>query len=559
MNEDFYYRGHDKEGALARLESCPLLAVDMESVSLNDLTAIGIGVYVSPEEGMYFPIFPEPSEHLPLVLGKVADKSVTKIYHNGIGFDLEVLSRLARDEGYGQPDDTNIEDTSIMAQVWGLPASLERLGREWCGYDDLFGIKELLELNRASDMLGVPTQQVAEKCLNDCRTTYNLYQWLTGVIQPRQYDCYSVDRQLIHVLRTIESKGLGLRQGLLEEYQERLSRDIVRIKRECEAEGFDPGSNLQVGYVLASRGNILPFTKGKRRQLATGEDVLEELDDPLAKVVLDYRGKVKLLSSYVTPWLGKDRAYTHFRLDLATGRLASGRINAWDSVNRNLQNVPPAMREIFRPDNKIWTWADWSQQELRILAYVSQDKAMMAEYAKPKPDLHSMLAEAAGISRDAGKTFNFARVYGAGDKQLHKKTGVALKEVPRVRAILESLFPESQRWINYRMTHHDEYAETLFGRRCRLPEMREEQIANTNPRAFEAHVAKCAVNYTIQGTGADMAKRAMLKLFKEGHDLRLQVHDELLVDGDWEPEPWLANIHDELYTPYDVKQGVVWS
>ena len=557
MSEDFYYRGHDREGGLARLEKAGLLSIDMESVSLNDLTAIGIGCYISPDEGFYFPIFPNPSPYLPLILGKVSNPDVTKIYHNGIGFDLEVLTRLGEDEGYDRPDDRGIEDTSIMAQVHGLPAALERLGREWLGADDLFSIKSLFESFACKDMLGVPEERVAEKCLNDCRTTFRLYEYLKPRLSAEQRDCYSVDRKLIHVLRTIQSKCLGLRQGVLEEYHDKLTADIIRIERDCEAEGFHPGSNIQVGFVLAGRGNVLPFTKGARRQLATGEEVLEDIDDPLAAVVLDYRGKVKLLSSYIRPWLGKDRAYTRFRLDLATGRLASGRINAWDDVNRNLQNVPPDVRKIFRPDNRVWTWADWSQQELRILAFMAKDPDMMAEYAKPKPDLHSMLANAAGITRDQGKTFNFARVYGAGDRQLSRKTKVPMKEVPRVRAILSNLFPVSQQWINYTMNNHREYSETLFGRRCRLPEPQPD--VQVHPKAFEAHVAKCAVNYAIQGTGADMAKRAMVRLFEEGADLRLQVHDELLVDGEWEPEEWLANIHPELKTPFEVKQGVIWS
>jgi DNA polymerase-1 len=226
-----------------------------------------------------------------------------------------------------------------------------------------------------------------------------------------------------------------------------------------------------------------------------------------------------------------------------------------DHKNRNLQNVPPAMREVFRADNGIFTWADFGQIELRVLARLSLDTAMMREFAKESPDLHSMTANAGGISRSAGKTFNFARVFGAGDRQLSAKTGVPLSEVPRVRAVLAELFPESERWIRAQMTSHGDTVDTLYGRRMRLPEAKGDE----NPRAFAAHQAKCAVNYPVQGTAADIVKRAMLKVHESGVDLRLQVHDEYIVDGWWEPEPSLADTCPEIRTPFETKRGPVWS
>lgn len=570
---DFIYRGRDEETALERLERAGLIAVDMETVSLNDYTAIGIGIYFGDSEGIYFPIFPEPSEHLPLALWKTADPEVTKIYHNGIGFDLEVLKRYGEAEGFNPPDDVNYEDTSIMAQVHGLPAGLQRLGEEWLGHDDLYGIQDLLKEYNAKSMLDVPLERTATKCLNDCRNTWEMYHYLKGRMNERQRDCYEVDRRLVHVLRQLEGRGLALRQGLLEDYRVRLNRDILSIKRQCEAEGFDPGSPLQVGFVLASRGNTLPFTDKTHKRLKTDEETLETVDDPLAKIVLDYRGKAKTLSSYVEPWIGKDRAYTHFRLDLATGRLASGRYNTWDSRNRNLQNVPPSLREVFRPDSGVWSWADHGQIELRVLAYISKDKAMMAEYYKDqlgeKPDLHKATMEAARkyvptFTRDQGKTFNFARVFGAGDRQLSRKTGVPLDAVPIVRAAMASIFPESGMWIEGKMREAEyvEYEETIFGRRCRLPEAKEN--SEINPRAFAAHRSKCAVNYPVQGSAADIVKRGILKVYDSGVDLRLQVHDEYLVDGDWLELGMYVNhelawIHPELNTPFEVKKGIIWS
>jgi len=215
------------------------------------------------------------------------------------------------------------------------------------------------------------------------------------------------------------------------------------------------------------------------------------------------------------------------------------------------------MREIFRADEGTWTWADHGQIELRCLAYLSKDSAMMEEYAKENPDLHSMTAQAAGISRQAGKTFNFARVFGAGDKKLASASGVAIQRVKAVRAVMASLYPESEAWIQQNMRSHGEWVESALGRRCRLPEMQEG--VEYNKRAFEAHVGKCAVNYPCQATAADIVKRNMLTIFEEiGDRMVLQVHDEFLVDGDYEFPEKLARVHPELATPFEVKRGPIW-
>lgn len=560
--EGGYYRGpyedRPEEEIIERLHpSRGILAVDTETVNTNDYTCIGVGVYVGEHEGFYLQAFPDPSPYLPRLLGLLADTRYAKCYHNGQAFDLEVLDRLAEYEGFAAPDDLNIHDSELMAKVAGLPGGLQRIGEEWLGATDLFSIKSLFEEFHCNNMLDVPFERVALKCLNDCRTTWQLYHYMDERLSDRQRDCYETDRRLIPLLRKLQRKGLGLRQGLLEEHSERLKRNLLRLKRECELEGIEnPGSPVQVGFVLASRGNILPFTK--TRKLKVNEEILEELDDPLAATILEYRGDAKLLSTYVEPWIGKERAYTHYRIDLATGRLASGRVNAWDTVNRNLQNIPPAMREVFRPDNSIWSWADHGQIELRTLAHLSRDKRMVDEYRKADPDLHSITARAGGVVRSAGKTFNFAMVYGASNKMLARRTGVRIERIQGMRESWRGLYPGAQGWIDKQFNQHNgEWVEDDFGRRMRLPEPIEG--AQINPKAFAAHVGKCAVNYPIQGTAATIVKKGMLMIDKEGWDMRIQLHDEYLIDGDWEPNPKLAWIHPELHTPFELKKGVIWT
>lgn len=569
IGRGFAYRGPysdcTEEEIIDRLyQHRGLVAVDTETVNTNDYTLVGIGLYVGEGEGFYFRAFPEPSPYLPIVLGILADRGITKIYHNGIGFDLEVLDKFAYEEGFDAPDDINYQDSELMAKVGGLPGGLQRIGEEWLEATDLFSIKDLFEEYNTNSMLDVPWERIAEKCLNDCRTTWQLYHYMEDRLNDRQRECYEVDRRLVPVLRRIQRKGLRLRQGVLEEYAGRLKRDILRLRRECELEGIEnPGSPVQVGFVLASRGHILPFTKGARRQLRVDEEILERVaeTDDLAQLVLDWRGRSKLLSTYIEPWIGKERAYTHFRLDLSTGRLASGKVNGWDEVNRNLQNIPPEVREVFGPDNGIWSWADHGQIELRTIAHISKDPVMLEAY-KNNEDLHEVTARGCGVSRAIGKTFNFADAFGAHEKKLAKVTGLSIERVRGIKQAKDELYAGATRWKIRQMTQHNgEWVEDDWGRRMRLPELSHatETKKGYNPRAFEAYVNRCAINYPVQGTAAGIVKKGMLMIDEAGIDMRLQVHDEYLVDGPWEPDPMLAHIHPELYTPFELKQGIIWS
>jgi DNA polymerase-1 len=552
-------RGGPEDYVIERIRTAGQFAVDTETVDTKDYTCIGIGVYVAGNIGGYFEVFPDMDEFVPELMGILADTGRLKIYFNGGNFDLPVFDMLAEGEGLTPPDDENIQDAEIMAKVMGLPGGLQRIGEDYLGADDLFSIKSLFEEFHCRNMLDVPFHRVAEKCLNDCRTTWAAYEWATERLLPAQRDCYETDRRLVPLLRRIERKGLALRQGILEEKHEALRYEVGRIERECAEEGFMVSSPFQVGFILAGRGNHLPLTKSKR-QLRTDNEILEELDDPLAATVLDYRGKAKLLSTYVEPWIGKERAYTHFRLDLATGRLASGKLNDWDSTNRNLQNIPPDMRQIFRPDSGNWMWPDHGQIELRTLAFVSRDRVMMEAY-KNGEDLHSLTAQRAGVPRDAGKTGNFSMVYGAADKVISKRAHIPLAKVPAIRGAFRELYAGAQRWIDGQFYgHNGEWVEdTIWGRRMRLPEASPEMVAKGyNKRAFGAHVSKCAVNYPIQSAAATVVKKGMLLIDSWGMDMKLQVHDEYLLDGKYEIPDELSWIHPEMHTPFSTSEGHIW-
>lgn len=553
------YRGlaQTKEEMLASLRQASVLSVDTETVSLKEQVVVGVGVQWSDQDALYVPTsYAGSNEILPELLSILSDPSRTKIYFNGM-FDLRGLYELADwEEGtLPYPDDSNIEDASIAAQVQGYSShSLDDLSDLILGYRNEYSVKGLLLEAKQNGIkspttLDIPFESIATKCINDCKATWDLWHKLNkSWPNERNRECYIVDVKLLSVLLKMERKGLRLRPGVLAEYSSELGRDIKSIEDRCNILGFSPSSNREVGYYLASAGNILPFTKSGK-QLRVDEDVLEGLDDPSAKLVLDYRKKAKLLSTYVVPWIKSDRAYTHYRLDLSTGRLAS--------FERNFQNIPSNMRAIFGPDSKYFSWGDYSQIEMRIFAYLSHDKAMLEAY-KNNISIHEVTYAALYPHKDPKnhddpaytlcKTFNFAMIYYAKAKTMAQHTKISLRDAAQFREAWLSKYPEGHYWMTQRMRDHRPYVESDFGRRMALPILGEQG-------AYPEHIDKCKINYVVQGTAADIIKRAMLLV--DG-DIRVQVHDELVVDGEYEFSKELEHIHPEMSTPFEQYRNITW-
>jgi DNA polymerase I len=545
----FMYSGSckDKAEAIETLTS-PLswVVVDTETISIKNQECIGIGLYIPGGHSYYFPMFPEVNEHGPVIMG-ILGSNVTKVYFNAM-FDLRNLRKMAYEEGLDLPEEDHIVDVSIMAQVSGHLHGLEGLSQELFGESNPLSIQELLEEARVQEgrkvvtMLDVPLMDVGQKCMFDVYYTYKCWQRLEKEMPSRSRECYEVDNELIGILLRAERKGLALHQGLLEYNYTTLRQSVMQSEGWARDLGFEIGSNGQVGYVLAERGNMLPFTKSGR-QLRADKEALELLDDPLVPMILDFRKKSKLLSTYVIPWRGSDRAYTHYRIDLATGRLASR--------DRNLQNIPPHMRAVFVPDSGMYSWMDYSQIEMRLLAYISHDERMIKAYEEGR-SIHEETQTGIGLASYAtAKTFNFAMVYDAGVKTLAARTGLDRKTAGNYRNAWLSLYDGVHRYMVDQQNCDDEWVESEFGRRMRLPENEEGSVG------YQSHIDKCKVNYVIQGTAADIIKRAMVKV--KDLDLRVQVHDELVVDGDVEFPESLTTIHPEIVTPFEVHKNRTWS
>ena len=360
---------------------------------------------------------------------------------------------------------------------------------------------------------------------------------------------YGLELPLCPVLAEMERAGMLVDRRALADFgillDGRIQADEALIY-ELAGEEFNINSTQQFGRILFDKLGLPPVKKTKTGY-STNADVLEKLRDkhPIVEAVLDYRQLAKLKSTYVdglTKVIAADgRIHTSFQNTVtATGRLSS--------TEPNLQNIPvrtelgAELRKMFvAPAGRVLVDADYSQIELRLLAHIAGDEHMIAAF-RTGEDIHTVTAsQVFGVPpeqvthemRRRAKAVNFGIVYGISDFSLSQDIGVTRAEA---KAYMEKYF-EKYSGVHAYMTQvverakADGYVSTLMGRRRWLPELKS---SNFNLRSFGERVA---LNMPIQGTAADLIKKAMLhvdgRLRREGLEARLvlQVHDELIVEG----------------------------
>lgn len=578
-------------------ESPSVMAIDTETISLKDRTIIGVGMALNEREAVYFPILPDCSKYLYLAWRLMGCHGV-KVFCNAL-YDLYALTEYRTDSDMARGSDFQlgtldgwkgakvqeallpewlgggrVADVSAMAHIQALPSgALADMTRAYIGMK-IDSVSDILEPRMT--MLDLPTGDVAFKCMRDCLGTLRVYykmggpkwweadahtweyeqNWYDGCdpLEPTSYtvtqamkDCYQVDMKLMPLLMRMSRRGIALRADLVKDWYERTSKAKLFMEDICAKEGFAPGSNQQVGFVLAERGSFLPFTKSGK-QLATGAEILEGLTDPLAVVVLKHREYTKLKGTYLEPWQESARAYTHFRIDLSTSRLSS--------YDRNLQNIPERIREIFEPDSGMWTDFDLNQIELRVFAYVTQDPVMLKAYAEGS-DIHATTQEALWPGSDPGdkqmrrraKVFNFAKIFYAVIKSLTTYTKLPEAVCRAHDATWRATYPVAHQWMKEQEEGED-WIENLYGRRCRLPQ---------GVQYTWKHIVNCRVCYPTQSGAAEIIKRIMLVCEAMGIDQALQVHDSILMDGKVDLPMSLEHICPDIHTPFNAPISPYWA
>ncbi|TFH85834.1 DNA polymerase I [Billgrantia azerbaijanica] len=550
----------DLDAWLERLRQADVFCFDLETTSLDYMAAeiVGVGLALEPGEAAYIPLAhdyldaPDQLERdavLAALKPLLEDGSKTKIGQN-LKYDISVLA------GYGISVAGPLEDTMLESYVLDSTATrhdmdslaLKYLGEKTISFEEVAGKgAKQLTFNQ------VALEQAVPYACEDVDITLRLHRTLRPRLDAEGRLAEVLERielPLIPVLSRMERNGVALDPGRLHAQSQELEGRIRELERkafELAGREFNLGSPKQLGEILFAEQKIPVIKKTPKGAPSTAEAVLEELalDYPLPKVIMEHRGLAKLKSTYtdklprlVDPASGRLHTSYHQAVT-ATGRLSSS--------DPNLQNIPVRTEEgrkirqafVARPGYRIVA-ADYSQIELRIMAHLSADRGLLDAFAEGR-DIHAATAaevfgvpleRVSGEQRRSAKAINFGLIYGMSAwglaRQLHVERGQAQTYIDRYF----DRYPGVARYMERIRSQaaEDGFVETVYGRRLYLPEIRSQN------RVRRQGAERTAINAPMQGTAADIIKRAMIDvdawLAKEKRDalMVMQVHDELVFE-----------------------------
>ncbi len=565
-----------------KLEAAEQISFDVETTSLDKMSAelVGICLSVEPPEAFYVPVGHMAGEgqnesgqmslfggevklaegQLPLEMiiealrPALTDPDIPKIAHNA-KYDYMVLAR------YGLEVEPITMDTMIAewltdpsSKFMGLKGlASHRLGVQMTEITDLIGTGR-----NQKTMAELPIEEVAPYGAADADMTLRLVKPLREEIERKGLErVLEIEMPLLAVLSSMEQEGVAIDRDFFAQMSEELAERLEGLEKqiyEIAGHPFNINSTQQLSDVLFGELKLphRGLRKTKSGSYSTAADVLEALRESdetgIIDLILEYRELGKLKSTYVDALPGMvneetGRIHSSFnQTGTVTGRIASN--------SPNLQNIP-VRTEVGQKIRKgfisrpgwLFLAADYSQVELRILAHISQDEALLEAFRKDQ-DVHRATAAAVyGISLDEvtfqqrqfAKNVNFGLIYGMGPYRLARESGLTLAEAENYIEEYFERFPGIESYLQETKQQAREkgYVETLFGRRRYFPIFQARNRAN---RQMVARAEREAINHPIQGTAADIIKIAMIRLHRQlrekGYRARmiLQIHDELLLE-----------------------------
>ena len=528
---------------------------DTETTSIDVYNAelVGVSFAIKPHEAWYLSMPAEREacqKKLELLRPLFEDDSIMKIGQN-LKYDISMLAE------YGISVKGKLFDT-MLAHYLLEPEqrhNMDYLAEVYLNYLTI-PIEDLIGKGRMQKtMREVPVELVKEYAAEDADITLQLYEKLLPLLKENGVEklFYEIEMPLVPVLSRMEANGVRIDTENLQQISEAFGVEIHKIEEEIyKAAGmpFNIASPKQLGEVLFEKLRIdEKAKKTKTGQYATGEDVLQKLSHkhPIIQMILDYRSFTKLKSTYLDalPALVNPKdglIHTSYNQAVtATGRLSSN--------NPNLQNIPVRtekgreIRRAFVPRSPEYTLlaADYSQIELRIIAHLSQDPAMVADFnlghdihaATAAKVFHMPMDQVTKEQRSRAKAVNFGIIYGMSAFGLAERMELSRSEAADIIKKYFEEYAGIKEYMNRSIALARErgYAETILGRRRYL---RDINGANSVVRGF---AERNAINAPIQGSSADMIKIAMIGIHQELERLKmqskmiLQVHDELVFDA----------------------------
>ena len=544
-----------------KLKSAELMAFDTETTSLDYMQAdlVGMSFAVTEGEAAYLPIAhdymgaPEQlSKELVFdVLGPILeDDSVKKVGQN-LKYDKSVLARAGL-ELNGIAFDTMLE--SYVFNSVGTRHDMDSLALKYLGHKNI-SFEEIAGKGKAQLTFNqIELEKSAPYAAEDADITLRLHNQLWPMLkeQSELLPVFNdIELPLLSVLSDIERTGVKIDSQMLAKQSVEIAARLTELEKEAyeiAGEEFNLSSTKQLQAILFDKLGLPVLKKTPKGAPSTAEEVLQELahDYPLPKLIIEHRGLAKLKSTY-TEKLPKlvnpetSRVHTSYHQAVtATGRLSSS--------DPNLQNIPirneagRRIRQAFIADEgHVILAADYSQIELRIMAHLSQDSGLLKAFAEGK-DVHSATAsevfgvpleEVSSDMRRKAKAVNFGLIYGMSAFGLARQLDIPRNEAQHYMDKYFERFPGVLEYMERTREEAAEkgYVETLFGRRLHLPDIK----ARNGARRKAAE--RAAINAPMQGTAADIIKKAMLKVAdwlatQTTNDIKLlmQVHDELVFE-----------------------------
>ncbi|WP_421233976.1 DNA polymerase I [Aeromonas jandaei] len=549
------------DGWLAQLQAAPLFAFDTETTSLDYMEArvVGVSFAIEPGKAAYVP-FGHDYLGAPVqlteavVLGKLKplleDPTRLKVGQN-LKYDRNVLLN------HGIELQGIAYDTMLESYVLNSTASrhdMDSLARRYLNAETISfeeiagkGVKQLT-FNQ------IELEQAAPYAAEDADITLRLHQALWGKLsaEPGLAKVFSeIELPLLPVLARMERLGTTIEPKLLHQQSQEIEVRLAELEKqahELAGQEFNLSSPKQLGEILFTKLGLPIIKKTPKGAPSTAEEVLAELAETyeLPQLLMEHRGLAKLKSTYtdklplmIKPQTGRVHTSYHQAV-AATGRLSS--------TDPNLQNIPVRneqgrrIRQAFIPcaGYKLVA-ADYSQIELRIMAHLSGDKGLLTAFAEGK-DIHkATAAEVFGVALDAvtsdmrrsAKAINFGLIYGMSAFGLAKQLGIGRAEAQKYMDLYFERYPGVLEYMERtrQQAEAQGYVETLFGRRLYLPD-----IKSRNAGLRKA-AERAAINAPMQGTAADIIKRAMINvddwirgIEDESIRMLMQVHDELVFE-----------------------------
>ncbi len=553
-------RWEDFTAWLEALSKAELFAFDTETTSLDYMRAeiVGVSFCIEPGRAAYVPlahVYPGAPPQLERARVLEALKPLLETQARGkVGHNLKYDAHVLKHAGIsleGMRFDSMLESYvwNSVATNHDLDSDAQRyLGVRTITYEDVAG-KGAKQLTFDQ----VPVEKAGEYAAEDADVTLRLHRVLWPQLEsvPALARLYQeCEQPLVPVLLAMEHHGVLVDRERLRaqsrEFARALQDLLVQAHREAGHE-FNIESPKQLQQILFERLRLPVRRRTQTGQASTAEDVLEELAESFAlpRIVLEYRGLAKLKSTYTDKLPEQVNERTgRIHTSYAQAVAATGRLS---SVDPNLQNIPvrrPEGRRIrqafIAPPGYLLLAADYSQIELRIMAHLSGDETLRAAFAADRDVHRTTAAEVFGVAPDAvsadqrrtAKVINFGLIYGMSPFGLARQLGIERRAAQQYVERYFQRYPGVKRFMDETRARAREigYVETVFGRRLYLPDIR-----SGNPQ-LRQYAERSAINAPMQGTAADIIKRAMIAIHawcsRDDSPARLimQVHDELVLE-----------------------------